>query len=116
MGTTDLNGAAVTAGLIATQAASDFVWHVGDLSYADDTLEVFYEATWNKYMNGIQPAVANQAYMVLPGNHEATCSEVTPFLCPNAHRNFTAYLNRFRMPYAESGGVNNMVRASAALE
>jgi hypothetical protein len=38
----------------------------------------------------------------------ATCSEVLPFECKNMHRNFTAYRNRFRMPFAESGAVNNM--------
>lgn len=36
---------------------------------------------------------------------ECTCTEVTPFLCPEFQRNFTAYRNRFRMPWRESGGV-----------
>ena len=34
--------------------------------------------------------------------------QVLPFECPMQHRNFTAYRTRFRMPWAESGGVNNM--------
>ena len=106
MGTT--NGQASTAGLIASQASAEFTWHIGDISYADDGVETLYEATWNDYMNRVQPFAANQAYMTLPGNHEATCSEKLPFECSNAHRNFTAYLTRFRMPWPESGGVNNM--------
>ena len=42
------------------------------------------------------------------GNHEASCSEVWTFLCPDGERNFTSYLQRFRMPAVESGAVNNM--------
>lgn len=47
-------------------------------------------------------------YMTLPGNHEAVCSEPTPFLCPSNQKNFTAYRNRFRMPWRETGGQENM--------
>jgi len=43
-----------------------------------------------------------------PGNHEATCSEETPKVCPDGQRNFTSYRERFRMPALESGAVNNM--------
>jgi hypothetical protein len=35
-------------------------------------------------------------------------AQALPFACAEAHRNFTAYLHRFRMPFAESGAVNNM--------
>ena len=44
----------------------------------------------------------------LPGNHEVTCTEVTPFLCPKHQQNMTAYRNRFRMPSKESGGVESL--------
>ena len=86
----------------------DFVFHIGDISYADDHLEA-YESTWDVYMNHIGNKISSaKPYMVLPGNHEATCTEVIPFFCPDVTRNFTAYRNRFRMPFEESGAVNNM--------
>lgn len=71
-------------------------------------------------------------YMVLPGNHEASCAEydgpgntltaylndnepnstaptdnLTYYSCPPSQRNFTAYSHRFRAPGNESGGVGN---------
>lgn len=74
MGT--INGGASTAGMIGRAAETEFTLHIGDISYADDTLEEFYEATWNDFMNRIQPLAANQAYMVLPGNHEGVFQEL----------------------------------------
>jgi len=56
----------------------------------------------------MEPITSVSAYMSLPGNHEVTCDEVTPFLCPDYQRNFTAYRHRFRMPWRESGGVQNL--------
>ncbi len=64
MGT--INGQASTAGLIASQASAEFTWHIGDISYADDTIETYYEATWNDYMNRVQPFAANQGVFGLP--------------------------------------------------
>ena len=46
--------------------------------------------------------------MFCPGNHEATCDEGTPHICPDGQRNFTSYRQRYRMPARESGAVNNM--------
>jgi hypothetical protein len=53
----------------------DFIWHLGDISYADDDFlhtpfEDNYENTWNEYMNIIEPFTALYPYMVLVGNHE----------------------------------------------
>ena len=45
---------------------------------------------------------------MLPGNHETTCSEVTPSLCSEGQRNFTSFLQRYYMPAVQSGAVNNM--------
>ena len=45
---------------------------------------------------------------LLTGNHDITCNEELPALCPTGQRNVTSYLQRYRMPYAESGAVNNM--------
>jgi len=88
----------------------DFIHHVGDMSYADDwkARGDTYEGTWNKWQDEIDPISSQRAYMVLPGNHEATCSEEDPHSCPTDTQNFTSYRNRFRMPWAESGGVDNM--------
>jgi len=88
----------------------DFFHHVGDLSYADDwylRLDT-YEGSWNKWQELMDPIASQRGYMVMPGNHEATCTETTPFLCDEETRNFTAYRNRFRMPWMETGGVDNM--------
>lgn len=97
------------------------MWHVGDISYADDDflrggiLSIFlnhYEPSWNQYMNLMQSVAAKVPYMVLPGNHEDSCHSPVCFLSLSGlyHklRNFTAYNRRFRMPYEESGGNSNM--------
>ncbi|KAK3657711.1 hypothetical protein LTR22_009263 [Elasticomyces elasticus] len=88
---------------------------------------------WQQWMNGVTTKIP---YMVVPGNHEASCSEgdgdgdgtknvMTPYLngnitngtseeseltyysCPASQRNFTTYQHRFRMPGQETGGVSN---------
>jgi phosphodiesterase/alkaline phosphatase D-like protein len=43
----------------------DFIFHTGDISYADG-----YQHRWDEYMRKIQPFSAQTAYMVCPGNHE----------------------------------------------
>lgn len=50
--------------------------------------------------------------MVGPGNHEANCDNggtggYTASICVPGQTNFTGYRNHFRMPSAESGGVEN---------
>jgi hypothetical protein len=67
-----------------------------------------YEGSWDAWQDEMESITANTPYMSLPGNHECTCTEVTPFLCPSNQQNFTAYRHRFRMPSEESGGVENM--------
>ena len=89
----------------------DFFSHIGDLSYADDFYlrkNDTYEGSWNKWQDLMEPITSVAPYMTLPGNHEVTCMEVTPFLCPPHQRNMTAYRQRFRMPSVESGGVQNL--------
>ena len=76
-----------------------------------------YEGSWNQWQDLMEPITATAAYMSLPGNHEVTCTEVTPFLCPSYQRNLTAYRHRFRMPNHESGGTENLwYSQSAAVE
>lgn len=90
---------------------SDFYVHIGDLSYADDYYlrsGDTYEGSWTEWQDEMEPITSLKPYMSLPGNHEVTCSEVSPFLCPEGQRNMTAYKHRFRMPGEESGGTGNL--------
>ena len=88
----------------------DLFWHVGDLAYADDwtDLGMSYEEAQETWMGRMTDIWNQRPYMTCPGNHEATCSEETPDVCPEGQRNFTSYRERFRMPARESGAVNNM--------
>ncbi|RFU24992.1 hypothetical protein B7463_g11347, partial [Scytalidium lignicola] len=169
------------------KAVSDgiaFVWHGGDISYADDwysgilpcesdwpvcyngtsselpggvvdnedyleplpagevpnqggphggDMSVLYESNWDLWQQWTNPVTTKIPYMVMPGNHEASCAEfdgakaelaaylnqdqpnstanstdyLTYYSCPPSQRNFTAYINRFKMPGDETGGVGN---------
>ena len=106
MGVSNSNG--TMEGLLRDLDLYNFAIHIGDISYADERTLDQYEAIWNEFMDLIQPIATTKPYMVLPGNHEADCSDQNPTSCPSNFLNFSAYLTRFRMPYAESGGVNNM--------
>ncbi|KZO93124.1 acid phosphatase AphA [Calocera viscosa TUFC12733] len=93
-----------------------------------------YESNWDLWQQWILNITTKVPYMVLPGNHEASCaefdgpnneltsllvnnvtsgnlstptSELTYYSCPDSQRNFTAYNHRFRMPGEEVGGVGN---------
>ncbi|KAL2211080.1 hypothetical protein CC79DRAFT_563797 [Sarocladium strictum] len=95
-------------------------------------MSVIYESNWDLWQQWMAPITMKAPYMVLPGNHEATCSEfdggknittaylnnnkpnstapaanLTYFSCPPSQRNFTAFQHRFRMPGDETGGVGN---------
>ena len=88
----------------------DLFWHVGDLAYADDwhDLNMTYEGVMETWMGRMTDIWNQRPYMMCPGNHEATCDEGRPKICPLGQRNFTSYRERFRMPARESGAVNNM--------
>ncbi|KAJ8564178.1 hypothetical protein ON010_g7165 [Phytophthora cinnamomi] len=96
----------------------DFVYHLGDISYADNAFltaeKVFgfyYEQVYNKFMNSMTNVMRQMAYMVLVGNHEAECHSPTCLLSKSKKDqlgNYSAFNSRFRMPSAESGGVLNM--------
>jgi hypothetical protein len=87
-----------------------FTMHIGDLGYPDDAYLYggTYEQTYTTFMNNIQPISSTQAYMGIPGNHETTCNEATPFVCPSNERNYTAYRTRWEFNNAASGGTQNM--------
>ncbi|EMC97780.1 hypothetical protein BAUCODRAFT_66241 [Baudoinia panamericana UAMH 10762] len=95
-------------------------------------MSVLYESNWDLWQNWMNNITTKIPYMVLPGNHEASCAEfdgpnneltaylvnnktnstaaksnLTYYSCPPSQRNFTDYQFRFRMPGAESNGVGN---------
>ncbi|GLD98271.1 hypothetical protein PINS_up006968 [Pythium insidiosum] len=100
----------------------DFVFHVGDISYADNAgiptvssatefTGFFYEETYNDFMTRMQPLAATTPYMVLPGNHESECHSAACMVSSEKKKqlsNYRAYNARFKMPSAESGGAANM--------
>ncbi|CAF1128841.1 unnamed protein product [Adineta steineri] len=91
---------------------SNFFMHIGDISYADLYGAIvnfdFYEDTWNRFQKAIEPITSIMPYQVLPGNHEATCLQLSDKVCPQHLKNFTAYNNRFHMSGELSGGYKNM--------
>ncbi|KAE9281789.1 hypothetical protein PF008_g27795 [Phytophthora fragariae] len=96
----------------------DFVYHLGDISYADNdfltaknVFGFFYEQVYNKFMNSMTNVMRQMAYMVMVGNHEAECHSPTCLLSKSKKDqlgNYSAFNSRFRMTSAESGGVLNM--------
>lgn len=118
-----------------SQSAWDFVWHAGDIAYADywlkEEIQNFlpnttiangykvYESLLNQFYDQMSNAVtAVKPYMVGPGNHEANCDNggttdkthninYTVSICMPGQTNFTGYKNHFRMPSAQSGGTGN---------
>lgn len=97
----------------------DFVFHIGDVAYADNAwlslstfLGDFYEELYNQWMNSLAPVLTNVPYMVLVGNHEAECHSPSCFFAPESVQrrwsNYSAFNSRFRMPSNESGGARNM--------
>ncbi|OWZ20147.1 Calcineurin-like phosphoesterase [Phytophthora megakarya] len=96
----------------------DFIYHLGDVSYADNAFLTanrvfgfYYELVYNKFMNSMTNVMRQMAYMVLVGNHEAECHSPTCLLSKSKKDqlgNYSAFNSRFRMPSPESGGVLNM--------
>ncbi|KAH8646176.1 Metallo-dependent phosphatase-like protein [Xylariales sp. PMI_506] len=95
-------------------------------------MSVLYESNWDLWQQWTNNITMKVPYMVMAGNHEASCAEfdgpgnpltaylnddkvdgtaaesgLTYYSCPPSQRNFTAFQNRFRMPGTESLGVGN---------
>lgn len=102
---------ATFADLARLGGAVDFMYLVGDGSYADDDflhdpISPQYAATWDGWFTELQPYAATTPFMTLPGNHEAECHDLFCFTNETmrlAFANFTTYNARYRMPSAESG-------------
>ncbi|KAG7560632.1 Purple acid phosphatase N-terminal [Arabidopsis thaliana x Arabidopsis arenosa] len=69
----------------------------GDLSYANS-----YQPLWDTFGRLVQPLASQRPWMVTHGNHEL---EKIPIL---HHHPFTAYNQRWRMPFEESGSTSNL--------
>jgi len=92
-----IDNSADTVARVGAKSATgewDFVWHIGDISYADDHIFWFQE-TWNTWFTMIQPTMLNVPYHTLPGNHEYSSRD--PFLFEDT-KDFKVYNTRFRMP------------------
>ncbi|KAJ5745944.1 hypothetical protein N7520_011126 [Penicillium odoratum] len=107
----------------------EFMWHDGDLAYADAWLKeeqdgflpnttieegaAVYESILNAFYNEMAGNVTMKLpYMVGPGNHEANCDDggsgsYTESICAQGQTNFTGFRNHFRMPSEQSGGLEN---------
>ncbi|KAK9364689.1 Metallo-dependent phosphatase-like protein [Lipomyces kononenkoae] len=106
----------------------DFLWHPGDIAYADYWLKEqlanylvtvpidmgysVYNKLLNQYFDEMQPITALKPYMVGPGNHDSNCDNggtgnYTVSICIEGQRNFTGFRHHYRMPSNESGGLEN---------
>lgn len=96
----------------------EFVVHPGDFAYADDWYENpndllagpdSYEAILEQFYDQLSPVSSSKAYMVGPGNHEASCNEIPVIseVCPGGQYNFTDFITRYKnlMPTG-TGGVS----------
>ncbi|RDW92302.1 purple acid phosphatase-2 [Coleophoma crateriformis] len=120
--------------LTAALDSYEFLWHPGDIAYADywlkEEIQGFlpnttiadgykvYESILNDYYDELTPVTTTKPYMVGPGNHESNCDNggttdssknitYTVDICMPGQTNFTGYRNHFRMPSTESGGTGN---------
>ncbi|KAK9483817.1 Metallo-dependent phosphatase-like protein [Lipomyces starkeyi] len=133
-GAISVNDSTTIQSLARYRDGYEFLWHPGDIAYADYWLKEqiqkylnavpidegykVYNNLLNTYYDELQPITAEKPYMVGPGNHEANCDNAgttdkqknityTVDICMEGQRNFTGYRNHFRMPSTESGGVEN---------
>ncbi|KAK5580708.1 hypothetical protein RB653_000732 [Dictyostelium firmibasis] len=66
-----------------------FVTHVGDIAYADLTLDSKYagnETIWNNFLSSVNPLTSTLPYMTCPGNHDSFGDE------------FSVYAKTWQMP------------------
>ncbi|OAQ71361.1 metallophosphoesterase [Pochonia chlamydosporia 170] len=120
--------------LATTRPTYDFIWHPGDIAYADywlkEEIQGFlpntsikdghnvYETILNDFYDEMAAVTETKPYMVGPGNHEANCDNggttdksknitYDVSICSPGQTNFTGYKNHFRMPSDVSGGTGN---------
>lgn len=76
----------------------DWIFHVGDISYADDHVFSFQD-TWNQWFRRMEPVTSALPYMTGPGNHEYTSYNPVIY---SSTKNFVVYNQRFLMPSANN--------------
>ena len=110
-----VNKSAATIRRLQQHVEHQFIMHVGDVSYADDLDGGRkyeggrgYEALYDRFGAMVEPLSSSKAYFVSPGNHDVSCHILSDSDCIGAHRNFTPYNRRWRMPSDASGGALNM--------
>ncbi|KAI9918261.1 hypothetical protein PsorP6_011446 [Peronosclerospora sorghi] len=112
------NSAATNKYVNSFDDSVDFIYHIGDISYADNAFLTvdkafgfYYEEVYNRFMNSMTLVMRRLAYMVLVGNHESECHSGSCLVSKHKRQklgNYSAFNARFRMPSPESGGVLNM--------
>ena len=80
----------------------NMILHAGDLSYADCNQEL-----WDSYGQMIEPLATYTPWMVCPGNHEIEYNG-TDYI-----NLFTAFENRYRMPYIKPPEFGDIIINSA---
>ncbi|KAL9644005.1 hypothetical protein ABK040_005473 [Willaertia magna] len=75
-----------------------FIYHIGDISYADDYPSFMYQYVWNTWFKEMEEIHPYTAYMTCPGNHENG-----PAFLLHEHKydyeyHFKAYNHKFYMP------------------
>lgn len=80
----------------------DMILHAGDLSYADCE-----QTLWDSYGEMIEPLSSFVPWMVCPGNHEIE------FNGTDYMNLFTAFENRYRMPYVKPAEFGDVIIKSA---
>lgn len=95
-----------------SEKSLEWVYHVGDISYADDRDEIgsnpLYDIVYDQFLDDIEGISSTKPYMVLPGNHDAGCHGYGNLGCLDVHVNYTYFRDRFRMPHQQSGSNTNM--------
>jgi len=89
---------------LAKDQRVSWIYHVGDISYADDQPDFQY--TWNRWFDLMDPTTAVMPYMTTPGNHEYI-ADASPAIWEET-RYFKVYNDRFNMPSYSSNGSTNM--------
>ncbi|KAF4627702.1 hypothetical protein G7Y89_g10449 [Cudoniella acicularis] len=110
--------------LQAFKGGYDFVWHVGDIAYADAWLKeekggyikplntsdkgAEYDKILNEFYVEVEEISSVVPYMVGVGNHEANCDNGADLtICLPGQTNFTGYRAHWNMPSFSSGGLEN---------
>jgi len=81
----------------AINADIQFVYHLGDQSYADDGDVHTYSKIWNSFFNQLKPISSIIPYMTTVGNNDFGCFKCAANELPYA-RNYTEFRTRFQMP------------------